>query len=218
MQKTEFHKDALQTPICPKGGCRVSTNLAKNATYLARCASRGPVLQSQEDFAAMEETGEPEEEEDPDQGNDQFAAAGGNAGVEELFDRAAGQPHGELVVAKAAEKIACQVQGDGIHANPDERLAPLAPSSHVNHPIERAQQQGAVAAGHGDAGGSPDFLDDRKFDAPEKSQRDRRRARAQKPGDLFLSSTDWFWRNRPAKMPSRPVAKAGRVLSNPSGS
>src|SRR5262245_47013083 len=101
---------------------------------------------------------EPEGEKEADDGNDEFAQAT-DVIVEEGFYVAAdktlreeGDAHG------AAENIFGEINGDGVHTHPNERLAPAAELEDIDDPKENPEQDRTVAAGDEDEGGGPDFF------------------------------------------------------------
>src|SRR5207245_6655480 len=108
---------------------------------------------------------EPEGEQEANDGDDEFAQTT-DAAVEKGFDVAADEALRQEA-ERSAEHILGEINGDGIHAHPNERLAPPANLQHIDDKIERAQQDCAVAAGDEDEGGGPDFFGDRKLEVPE---------------------------------------------------
>ena len=84
--------------------------------------------------------------------------------VEEIVNVAASQPAAQF--AKTAQYIHCHINGDGIHAHPDKRLAPLLIFPHVNDQIKDTQKEGAATARDQDKGRRPDFLNDWEFHVP----------------------------------------------------
>ena len=125
-------------------------------------------LQSQEDFFAVEKMTEQNAQAQAHQRDNQVAKAGGHGVVEKFSHVAAGQAQSEAI---EADDVIGHVNGDRVHADPDERLAPFLIFPHIHHQEEESQQHCAVTAGHQHVRGGPDFFDDRELKIPKPAQR-----------------------------------------------
>ena len=139
------------------------------ARAIASAATSSELLEPQKDFALIEEAHKYEGQRESDNANEQLAEALGNMGVEEIANAAADQALTHTIEI-AAEDIARDVDGDGVHAHPNKGLAPALHFPDVHNEIKRAEQHGAVATGDEDVRGGPDFFDDGEFHAPKPAQ------------------------------------------------
>src|SRR5690242_14272289 len=100
----------------------------------------------------------PKRQKQADDRNDEVARAFGNVIIEECFHIAADKTFGR--VAKTANDIAGEINGDRIHADPYERLAPGAEFQNIHDEIKHGEKQRAVSSGDEDKGGGPNFFHD----------------------------------------------------------
>ncbi len=93
--------------------------------------------QTQENFSFIEKVDEPEGEEEADNRNDHFAQTT-DVIVEKGFHVAADKSLRQKAES-AAENIFGEIDGDGIHAHPNEGLAPPAKLHDIDDPKENAK-------------------------------------------------------------------------------
>src|SRR5438552_5813927 len=99
--------------------------------------------------------------------DNEITEAWGDGRVEEFLHVTAGEPEAEAV---EVDDVVGHIDRDRVHADPHERLTPFLPFPHIHHQIKEPEQQRAVAAGHQDVGGGPDFFNDRELKPPKVSQ------------------------------------------------
>ena len=93
-------------------------------------------LEPQEDLATVEKVGKPEEQRNGEGGDDQISGAGGHVRVKKAFHGSAGKPPGQFFKPEPAQKIARQIDGERIHADPYKGLAPQLQFFHVDDPVK----------------------------------------------------------------------------------
>lgn len=118
-------------------------------------------LESQEDIAPIQHSGEEEEQGDGDDGEEDVAKV-----PEGSFDGSTDETFCDL---SEVQQLGGEIDRDRIHANPYEWLTPNAFAEHIDHEVKRSQQEEAVPAGNQHETGGPELLDDRHFKAPETS-------------------------------------------------
>ena len=131
------------------------------------------------------------------------------------LDGASDEAIGQVVEAK---KLMRQIDGDGVHANPYKRPAPVMKAQAVDHVVEQCQEEKTVTPGHQHKRRSPDFLDNGELHAPGVAQRQTNEPAPCQLKGLFECDGFEAWRIMPANTPRRQLPIAGKVLNKPSGS
>src|SRR5579884_1381527 len=120
-------------------------------------------LQPQEYLPPIKEVQQPEGKRYRHQGQQQIAQTI-PTGVEKILDITADQPRRDP--READDETMEKVDGDGVHAHPDEWLAPPLKFHDVHNPIKDAQSNRTVSAGNKHVRRCPNLFDDGKFQAP----------------------------------------------------
>jgi hypothetical protein len=87
--------------------------------------------------------------------------------AEEDADVTADETEGE---AMETDDVGDDVNSDGVHAQPDERLSPTAEIPDFNYLNEDGQEDCGITASDEDVGGGPEELDYRELKGPNEAQ------------------------------------------------
>ena len=77
-----------------------------------------------------------------------------------------------------------EIDRDRVDPDPHERHGPLLKFPDLDNLIEHGEKETTVTARHQDVGGSPNLLDDRELETPQKSDDDTANSRAEQPEHL----------------------------------
>ena len=117
---------------------------------LERCSK------AEEYFSAIEEVNQPKDEDQNDNGKREVVVV-----AEQVFNVATDKA---FAVAAEVDNICHQIDGDGIHAQPDEGLSPFLEFPDFDDLIEEAEEDGAATAGNQNIGGGPKEFDNGKLE------------------------------------------------------
>src|ERR1043166_7100397 len=101
--------------------------------------------QAQKNFTTIKEVHEGKGQSQSNDGDEQFARAGRKS-FQTVFQIPAGQSRADA--PESAQQIAGDINGDRVHPDPDERLAPDPFLPDIHHEKKTGQQQGAATARH----------------------------------------------------------------------
>ena len=126
----------------------------------------------------MQEPAEQNRQPEPGERHHEPAEAAGHVRVQKYPDVAADETLGEPRKTHDGRR---EINRDRVHPDPDERLAPLSESAHIDQVVEQRKQQRGTAAGNQAERRRPDAFDQRKPRAPGEAQGHERGARGEQP-------------------------------------